>query len=229
MARAHQHAAVLGDQREDMAGPDEVGGAHIAVGKSAHRVGALLGRDAGGQAVADVDRDGEGGAERRIVLRHHRIEPQARGFVAGQRRADDAAAMADDERHLLRRAMRGGDDQVALVLAVVVIDHDHDLAAGEGATVSVTRPSLHGWAWRPRRGPDRPRKSSRGRTTPLVAAAMASALSREIEVLVVAVAVMLAGEPTCSRREVLLDFFILVSQGISFMCKLRAGASVVMS
>ena len=52
MAGAHQHAAFLGDQRKHVAGPHEIGGAAVAVGERAHRVGALLGRDAGGQAVA---------------------------------------------------------------------------------------------------------------------------------------------------------------------------------
>ncbi len=132
MAGAHQHPALLGDQREDMAGADEIGGAHIAICQRAHGVVALLGRDAGGQPVLDVDRDGEGGAERGIVGGHHRIEPQAAGFLAGQGRADDAAGVADDEGHLLRRAERGGDDQIALVLAIIVIGDDDDLAAREG-------------------------------------------------------------------------------------------------
>jgi hypothetical protein len=82
--------------------------------------------------VADVDGDGESGAERGVVRRHHRIEPQPPRLVDRQRRADDARGVPDDERHLLRRAQRGGDEQVALVLAVVVIgDHEH-LAAGKG-------------------------------------------------------------------------------------------------
>ena len=132
MARAHQHAAILGDQREDMAGPDEIGSAHIAVGQRAHGVGALLGRDAGGQPVLDVDGDGEGGAERGVVGGDHRIEPQAARLARRQRRADDAAGVADDEGHFLRRAERGGDDEIALVLAVVVIGDDDDLAAREG-------------------------------------------------------------------------------------------------
>ena len=54
-----------------------------------------------------------------------------RASFAGQRRAHDAAAVADDERHLLGRAERGGDDHVALVLAVVVVGDDDDLAARE--------------------------------------------------------------------------------------------------
>jgi hypothetical protein len=41
--------------------------------------------------------------------------------------------VAHDEGHLLRRAVHGGDDQVALVLAAVVVHDDDDLAALEGA------------------------------------------------------------------------------------------------
>ena len=101
----------------------------LRIGERAHGVAALLGRDAGRHAVFDVDRDGEGGAERRVVHRHHRRELQAARFVAGQRRADDAAAVADDERHLLGGAQRGGDDHVAFVLAIVVVGDDDDFAA----------------------------------------------------------------------------------------------------
>ena len=36
------------------------------------------------------------------------------------------------KRHLLRRAERGRDEQIALVLAVVVVGDDDDLALGEG-------------------------------------------------------------------------------------------------
>src|SRR5579859_2976822 len=39
--------------------------------------------------------------------------------------------MADDERHLVRRAQARRDEQVALVLAIVVVGDDDDLAAGE--------------------------------------------------------------------------------------------------
>ena len=119
-------------QRKHVAGAHEIGGAAVVVGERAHGVAALLGRDAGGQPVAHVDRDGEGGAERGVVFRHHRIEMQAARELGAERRADDARGVADDERHLLRRAERGGDEQVALVLAVVVVGDDDDLAVGEG-------------------------------------------------------------------------------------------------
>ena len=132
VARAHEHAAFLGDQREHVAGPHEIGGAAVAVGERAHGVGAFLGGNSGGEPVAHVDRHGERRAQRRIVERHHRIEVQAARLLGRQRRADDARGVADDERHLLRRAQARRDKQVAFVLAVVVIGDDDEFAAREG-------------------------------------------------------------------------------------------------
>ena len=139
VAGAHEHAAVAGDQRKDVAGADEIGGADIGVGERADGVAALLGGDAGGQAVAEIDRDGEGGAERGVVVGDHRLQLQAARRLARHRRADDAGGVADDEADLLRRGMDGGDDQVALVLAVVVVGDDDDLAALEGSMASPPR------------------------------------------------------------------------------------------
>ena len=62
---------------------------------------------------------------------------QVLGLIGGQRSAHDAGGVADDERHLLRRAERGGDEQVALVLAIVIVGDDHDLALGEGGDHSL--------------------------------------------------------------------------------------------
>ena len=95
MARAHEHAAILGDQREDVAGAHEIGRAHVAVGERPHGVGALLGRDAGGQPVLHVDRDREGGAERRVVRR----PPSGRGC---RRRASARVSGAQTMPQVLR-------------------------------------------------------------------------------------------------------------------------------
>ena len=182
MAGAHQHAALARHQRKHMAGTHEIAGAEIVVGEAAHGVGALFGRNAGGQAVLDVHRDGEGGAERRVVVGHHRREMQAPRLGDAERRADDAAAIADDEGHFLRRAQARGHHQIAFVLAVVVIGHDDDLAAlhrfdGLGhrirhgvSSTSCPRPQTSG-------------RKSFGVTAPLVSRAMACAVSRDIQTL----------------------------------------------
>ena len=65
-------------------------------------------------------------------MRHHRIEPQPARVFAGDRRADDARGVADDERHLLGGAQRRRDDQIALAFAVVVIGDDDEFAMGKG-------------------------------------------------------------------------------------------------
>ena len=58
---------------------------------------------------------------------------QAAGGIAGHRRTNDAAGMADHECQLVGRRMFGRKDQVAFVLAVVVVGDDDDFAALEGA------------------------------------------------------------------------------------------------
>src|SRR5262249_37921263 len=45
--------------------------------------------------------------------------------------ADHAARVADHERHLLGGHRLGRTDQVAFVLAIFVVDHDHELTAGD--------------------------------------------------------------------------------------------------
>ena len=68
----------------------------------------------------------------RVVHLHHRRQMQARRFLGRQRRAEDAAGVADHEGDLLRLRLLGGHDQVALVLAILVVDDDDQLAGGEG-------------------------------------------------------------------------------------------------
>src|SRR4029077_11870730 len=86
---------------------------------------------------------------------------QPAGDLAGQRRADDAGGVADDEGHLLRRRVRRCEDKVTLVFAVVVVSHDDDFASGEGVdrlpdtglghdSVLPTTPPASRSRWRPR-------------------------------------------------------------------------------
>jgi hypothetical protein len=132
MAGPHQHAALAGDQRKHMAGAHEIIGADIAIGERAHGVGAFFSRDAGGQAVFDIHRDRERGGQRRIIGRHHRVEPQALGAGRRHGRADDAGGVAHDERHRFGRAVLRRDEQITLVLAVIIIGDDQHRALLEG-------------------------------------------------------------------------------------------------
>src|SRR5580693_6751980 len=58
-------------------------------------------------------------------------------LLGRQRRADDAGCVADDERHLFRRAQARRDKQVAFILAIVVVGNDEDLAARKGGDGSL--------------------------------------------------------------------------------------------
>src|SRR5690606_678368 len=131
VAVAHQDAAGAGAQREDVAGPDQVGGFGGAARQQPEGGGAVGGGDSGGDAVGGggVDGDGEGGLHRLGVVVHHLRQPEAVQFVALHGGADQAAALAHHEGDDLGGGHLGRDDEVALVLAVLVVDDD-DRPAG---------------------------------------------------------------------------------------------------
>ena len=92
-------------------------------------VGAVGGGDAGGDAFAGLDGLGKRGAEARGVLLRHGEEAQVVGAFLGEGEADEAAAIAGHEVDGFGRDVLGGQGEVALVLAVFVVDDD-DHAAG---------------------------------------------------------------------------------------------------
>ena len=92
-------------------------------------VRAVGGGDAGGDAFAGLDGLGKGGAEARGVLLRHGEEAQVVGALLGEGEADEAAAVARHEVDGFGGDELGGQGEVALVLAVLVVDHD-DHAAG---------------------------------------------------------------------------------------------------
>ena len=93
---------------------------------------AVGGRDARRRAVPEVDRVGERGAVRLGVVLDHQRETELVAALPRQRHADDARRVAHEERDPLGRRVLRRHDQVALVLAVLVVDDDHDLAAADG-------------------------------------------------------------------------------------------------
>ena len=116
-----------------MPGRDEVFGAADGAGDEARRVGAIRGADAGGDAVARLDAHGEGGAERGPAaaggLHHRELEPL--DLLLGEREADEAAAVRGHEVDGLGGDDLGGHAEVALVLAVLVVDEDDHLAGAD--------------------------------------------------------------------------------------------------
>ena len=123
-----QHAALAGAQWQHVPGAHEVRGGRLGVGEHPDRVGAVVGRDAGGHALAGVDGHGERRAEVVAVGMVHRRQVQAIALGLGQRHADVARGVADHERQQLGGGELGREDQVALVLPVRVVHHHHGLA-----------------------------------------------------------------------------------------------------
>ena len=144
MAGAHQHAAVLCLQREDVAGLHQVAGHCIAGDSGRDRARAIRGRDAGGHAAGRLDRDGEGGAMACAVARGHRRQLQAFAAFARQSQADQAARVTRHEVDRFRRDVLGGKHEVALVLAVFLVDEDDHAAGGQLGDQLWNRGDRHG-------------------------------------------------------------------------------------
>jgi len=81
MPGAHQHAALLRDQREHMAGLHDVLGPRVGRGRDLDGERAVVRRDAGGDAFGRFDGDGEVGAVAGAVMLDHWPQPQARGVL----------------------------------------------------------------------------------------------------------------------------------------------------
>ena len=132
MAAPFQHAAGTGPQREHMAGMAQVLGTR-ALGHGGldggHPVG---GGNAGGHALGGLDGDGESGLLGIGVVGHHGRQAQAGGALVGKAQAHDAAAMADEAGHLRIGQAVGGIDEIAFVLAILVVHHQDAPARTHG-------------------------------------------------------------------------------------------------
>ena len=126
LAGALEHAARAGAQREDVTGLDDVARAGGRRARHLDGVGAILGRDAGLDALAGLDRDRERGLVRRLVVLHHHLQPELLAALGRQREADQPTAVRGHEVDRVGVDVLRRHAQIALVLAVGrVDDHDH--------------------------------------------------------------------------------------------------------
>lgn len=126
LAGAHQRPAALGTQREDVARGDQILGAGVLAHRGEDGVRAVGGRDAGGDALGGLDRHREGGAELAAVVARHLVDAELAAALFGEREADQSAGMLGHEVDGFGRDVLGGDDDVAFVLAVFLVNqHDH--------------------------------------------------------------------------------------------------------
>jgi hypothetical protein len=88
------------------------------------RVRPVVSGNAGRYPFGSLDRQGEVGTVRAIGLADHERQPQLAAALARQRQADETAAVTRHEIHVLRAHALRRHDQIALVLAVLVV-HEH--------------------------------------------------------------------------------------------------------
>jgi hypothetical protein len=129
MAGTHQHAALDRLQRKDMAGLHDVRRPGVARHRGLDGGGAVGRGNAGGDAFGGFDRYGEVGAVGSAVTGSHHRQVELLAAFLGQRQADQAAAVFGHEVDGFGSDELGGEHQVALVLAVFLVDQD-DHAAG---------------------------------------------------------------------------------------------------
>ncbi len=131
VAGTRQYATRLRHQREDVARADDVFGFRSARHGSLHGPRTVCGGNAGGHAFSRLDGNGELGAETGTIARRHQRQFEQLTALAGHRHADQAAGEACHEVDVLGGDAFGGDDDVALVLAVLVIHEDDHLAGAD--------------------------------------------------------------------------------------------------
>jgi hypothetical protein len=88
-------------------------------------VGPVGRRDAGRHAARRLDGDGEGGRMGGLIVADHHRQAQTLAVLLAQGQADETAPVLGHEVHGLRGHAIGRHQQIALVLAILVV-HDHD-------------------------------------------------------------------------------------------------------
>ena len=131
VAGPDQHAALACPQREHVAGPGQVVRCRRRVRQQLDRPGPFEGGDPGGDVVLGIHRDGEGRALAVLVDPVHRRQVEPLAIRPGQRHTDHARRVPDGECHQLWGGQLGGEDQIALVLPVLVVDDDDGAAGGD--------------------------------------------------------------------------------------------------
>ena len=127
---AAEHAAFLGHERKQVAGPNEVGRLARRVANRPDRRRPFGRRDAGPRrAVIDGHRVIR--AQRRGVRLDHRVELEPLADLGQDRHAELPAALGDHEVDRLGRRLFGGADEVAFVFAVLGVDDNDDPALAD--------------------------------------------------------------------------------------------------
>ncbi len=133
LSRTLQHPAIRGPQREDMPWTGEVLRRCRRVNKCPHRSGPVVRGDSRRHAMPGLDRYGERGAEPGSVVLwwDHQRKLESVQALAREWHADQPPRLTGHEVDGLGCRELGRDDEVALVLPVLVVYYDDELARAE--------------------------------------------------------------------------------------------------
>ncbi len=145
---ALEHATGTRLQREDVAGHRDVLGLGVTGDRGRDRDRAIRRRDARGDLALGSDRAVKRRALLGGVLVGHGRDAERSESLTRQRHADEAAAVARHEVDGLGRDLLGGHDEVAFVLAVLVVDHDEHAACANLGDGLLDRRRTAGGSWR---------------------------------------------------------------------------------
>ncbi len=126
MSGAHQHATFACDDREGVSRHHEIGRLGVARHRRLHGACAILRRDARRHAFSGFDRGRECGAVRARIVVCHLHQTELAGACFGDRQADETACVRHHEIDRLRRHVVGGQDDIAFVFAIFIVNqNDH--------------------------------------------------------------------------------------------------------
>ena len=123
VARPLPHAAGLGQQRQDVPRPRQVGGVELRIGQRADGARPIVRTDPGGRPALVVDADQEGRAVALGVVRDHQPQPERVRPRLLDGHAQETRGVLEEPGDLTGGGVLGGHDQVAFVLPVLVVDH----------------------------------------------------------------------------------------------------------
>ena len=103
---------------------------------------AIVRADAGGDAARRVHRNGKIGSLRFSISRHHALQTELLGALVRDRHTNQTAPVRRHEIDRFRRHFLRRHHQVALVLAIGVVGHDHNAPLGDVAHHIVNRVEL---------------------------------------------------------------------------------------
>ena len=136
MAGSRQHAAGLRHDRENMSRLAQVLGTSVGGNSRFDRARPIVRGDAGCYALSRFDRYGEVCRMALVRLGDHQRQSQLRTTLTRQREANESSAVRGHIVDVLRPHELGSHDQVTLVLAILVVDHDdHSAGANVGNNV----------------------------------------------------------------------------------------------